>query len=284
MKKTFSALTLSLLASSAIAACPYTLNSTSSDVAFESSSVAFSTQSGQSAGYTLAGGYTPYLATTHAGGASVGTASSSGGNLGDITLPSTGIVAVELKINSFPSIAPSGGTPPSGTNYIGLYLMGGSVSLTGTPVVHDFRMSVVLNNLNPYYSPPTYTAGRGVRALVGYTSHSTGAGPIVGTQTVGATFPPGPSFRLGLYLDMDAKRVGYIADGIDHGYMNDSNNVPFDISNLHTALVGIIGQEGWIDSADPIIGQSASATLVTDASLMVGPFPAGAKDICGNTI
>jgi hypothetical protein len=98
---------------------------------------------------------------------------------------------------------------------------------------------------------------------------------ISGSEVVIASGVAQNGSVIGLYVNNATGQCGATVNGIDYGYL------------------GSIGPAGdsysfYLSSSNPNsasdVGKTITLTLVSNASDMTQPFPAGAKDPCGNTI
>jgi len=176
-----------------------------------------------------------------------------GGQQGDITLPSSGIVAFEIEISDYLSTNPS----DSYDEGIALQIRTGTdiLAVVGHQAVH----------------PPYYAGARTVAVLLD-------SGTEVGSEETGTALPLSNTFRYGIYFNMDTLKMGYTINGVDKGYL--SGNIPSDVSKVAIAVVG----STYATSTENVLGELIRTSLVTDASVMNQPYPLGALDICGNPI
>lgn len=177
----------------------------------------------------------------------------SGGQQGDITLPSSGVVAFELEISDYLS------TNPSDSYDEGITLQ----IRTGTNVIAAVAHQAV--------HPPYYAGPRTVAVLVD------GGIELVREET-GTALPLSDTFRYGIYFNMDTLKMGYTINGVDKGYL--SGNIP---SGVNKVAISVVGSSDAI-STENVLGELIRTSLITDASVMNQPYPSDAKDICGNSI
>lgn len=168
---------------------------------------------------------------------------------GDITLPSSGIVGVEMRIDSFPKKL---------TNVLSdkaiLFLMVASGS--------NYRFRVMMGTYPSSAAVFPYSEVNGV-----------------GTFATGipVSLPLAKGYRIGIYFNMSTHQAGYTLNGVDMGYVS---TIPTGITDI--ALV--LGGDVLAQSGENLIGKKVSGTLITQAKAMNQPFPQGTKDVCGNLI
>lgn len=194
-----------------------------------------------------------------------------GTQIGDIVLPASGIVALEIAIDHFPPT--SGDTPAGWTD--------GS----------DLGLNIVLaaGGLNNGQAEALYLA-------TGFWSQSFGDnkyyGTLGATSTVGASYfsggiplpqPLPASYRVGFYINMDTRQVGHTLNGVDKGYAHAPDGTPVTLpASAQGALIGAFGTNLVRTPNSPNIGAPVGFTLITDKSQFTQPFPAGATDICNS--
>lgn len=87
--------------------------------------------------------------------------------------------------------------------------------------------------------------------------------------------------RLGIYINQNTKQVGFIVNGVDHGYQGELpaalQNIGFDIFNRTSS-----DQNGLFSNKLSML--NFSSELITDRGSLQFNYPQGTTDICGNTI
>lgn len=248
---------LSLLMTSAYAnagpgcSCGYPLDATSGQYsAF--GITPFPTISGQTVSHTVlnTGGSSlvNYAAVSNSAATAVGA-----GQGGDITLPSSGIIAFEMEIPTFLAATPSDS-----------YDEGVVFSVrSGT----TFMANVALQAVHP----PYYSGPRTVALMMDN-------GTQLDSQTTSTSLPIASTFRYGIYFNMSTRQMGYTINGVDKGYL--SATIPSGITKVFI----MVGGSTNAPSTESQLGKLIRASLVTEAAFMNQPYPSGAKDICGNSI
>ncbi|MDP2227234.1 MAG: DUF4882 family protein [Moraxellaceae bacterium] len=174
------------------------------------------------------------------------------GQQGDIALPSSGIVAFEMRIDSF---VPQ--TPESVGNQ-NLFVM-----LASAPITYRFRVIVA-----------AFSGANNTAITIPYTEQY-GAGSFGNGALTNLPLPPG--YKVGIYINMNTRMIGYTLNGVDQGY---HGALPPEVT--HIGL--ILGADSRATNTEPMLGNSITSTLITDAAQMTEPFPTNSKDICGKVI
>lgn len=84
--------------------------------------------------------------------------------------------------------------------------------------------------------------------------------------------------RIGVYINQITKKVGFILNGVNKGYL-DSYSLPVQGYYFEHGA-GITG----FTSTSSNLGKEISIELITDHSKFSQTYPSGTTDICGNTI
>lgn len=82
--------------------------------------------------------------------------------------------------------------------------------------------------------------------------------------------------RLGIYINQDTKKVGFIFNGVDEGYQF---TLPSTLQNAGFTIYESVG----IFSTN-FFGQELTAELITDRNALQFNYPQGTTDMCGNAI
>lgn len=272
MKQYLAAALVGALSMPAFATCPYPLDATAAQYE-QSGFSAFDSVNYQSAEY-LARSTQPapgalevvnLIALSDTGFTASAQAVGSGLPGGDIALPASGIVAFEIAIDRFPA------SEDQGAN---LYLGGGFT--TGNELLASTSGDAISFNY--------VFANSGSGSLAGIVAGSRSNGVVTWANgNVGALALPLPAnTRVGVYLNMNTRQVGYTLNGVNHGYLQSEQggtfSIPAGVQSLSLALNGIM----QVTSTSALIGQPLGATLVTDAAAFTQPFPAGTTDLCAS--
>lgn len=176
------------------------------------------------------------------------------GQDGDVTLPTSGVVAFEMAIEDHLSAVPSNSMDE------GLMLMIENGS--------GFMATLAFQSTQP----PLYQGPR-IQAVM--RDNGTYLGNAV---SYNISVPLDPTFRFGIYFNMDTREMGYTIDGVDQGYL--SGTIPTTVSDVYVT----IGATTNASAGENVLGERISASLITNAAYMNQPYPSGTVDICGNTI
>lgn len=169
---------------------------------------------------------------------------------GDVTLPSSGIVRVQMHIDSFPWQSFS---MPRATLGLGLHIMTGN---PGNPLPKDsLDFSLIVSN-------STNTSYPFNLSVVGQSISGSNVASINQTQPF---TPPPPSNTGGFYLNMDTREVGLTYDGADQPPLKDRFGnpvlVPAGVSSIALGLVGFLQN---VQTGEALVGAPVGATLITD--------------------
>jgi len=182
--------------------------------------------------------------------------------LGDKNLSSTGNYAVELKIDNFADI-PIGS---HSSNQSGVYTLGYSFyGIKNGNLKYGGFVWIV--NSDDAKTKTVYISFSDLGAGINY-----GKEFDIGYNTAN-------NYRIGLYLDQDAKQIGINLNGVDKGYIN---NTP--LSDLATQIsfqmFGLVGGYPTLLTGT----YQPTETLIFDSNQMTLNYSSNTKDICGNKI
>jgi hypothetical protein len=273
MKRTLLAAALAAVAPLASAACTYPLDATAAQYA-AGNLTRFPYVNFQSAEYTTvdtssyysAGSTITYQAYSDTGLDAIAQSATTGVPSGDVTLPTSGIVAFEMLVDRFPATADS-----NVNNYLG-------VALTSTrkliPTAAQDGAVVQIFLINSGLSQGSYVTIYGGASSGGTV---TWAGD---PNVVPLSLPLPSNYRVGIYLNMNTRQVGYTVNGVDRGYLQNDNGgsytLPASVQSVALTLNGIV----QAPQSSPLLGTPVGGTLITDQSQFTQPFPAGTTDIC----
>ncbi|MDS7968156.1 DUF4882 family protein [Acinetobacter sp. V117_2] len=82
--------------------------------------------------------------------------------------------------------------------------------------------------------------------------------------------------RLGIYINQNTKQVGFIINGVDQGYQS---TLPAPLENIRFSASSSIGIY-----SNQLFGQELSNELITDRNSLQFNYPRGTTDMCGNAI
>lgn len=82
--------------------------------------------------------------------------------------------------------------------------------------------------------------------------------------------------RLGIYINQNTKQVGFILNGVDQGYQS---TLPASLENIRFSA-----SSGISIYSNQLFGQELSSELITDRNALQFSYPQGTTDMCGNAI
>jgi hypothetical protein len=206
-------------------------------------------------------GYVDYAATSKA-------TLNSTNDMGDLTIPNTGIIAFEMELK-VPTIA-----------------LGNSSFGNSTYYSSSIRFSGVTNNgytvrSNYWFDMGGYDPDFGENpARLNYSvayrlSDNSGPdNPYYKGQNM--TNSSNGYQRLGMYINQNTKQIGFIINGVDHGYQS---TLPASLENIRFSVSSSIGIY-----SNQLFGQELSNELITDRNALQFSYPQGTTDMCGNAI
>ncbi|MCU4423298.1 DUF4882 domain-containing protein [Acinetobacter sp. WU_MDCI_Abxb74] len=192
----------------------------------------------------------------------------SSNDIGDLTIPHTGIVAFEIELK-IPTSA-----------------LGSSSLGNSTYYSSGIGFSGVTNNgytvrSNYWFDMGTYDPDFGENPARLYYSvayrlsdNSGPDNPYYKGQNM--TNSSNGYQRLGIYINQNTKQVGFIVNGVDEGY---KSTLPAPLENISFSVSSAIS----ID-AEQLFGQELSNELITDRNSLQFNYPQGTTDMCGNAI
>nr|WP_277602890.1 DUF4882 family protein [Acinetobacter sp. NIPH 1852] len=178
----------------------------------------------------------------------------SGGEDGDIAIPTSGIFAYEYKIKVptnllngeeallFAPLAAFGTLNNENTQAITLAY---SNNTSTNPNKNEFRLFMNMSG-NSFDMPVVTTAS--------------------GYQTIG------------IYVNMNTGQVGVVHNGVNKGYVT---SITKAFNRL--AFANLVGQYNFANNSS-YLGQEISIELITDSTKLQNTYPQGTKDICGTTL
>lgn len=250
-----------LLSGHAIASCDYNFDATQAQLSMAEFGIKFPSLTNQQGSFNIQGnnpsGTTTYMA-----------ASSdfiSSGGVGDKSLPSSGIVALELntklintdmvnqeKVTVTHSVM---ATDSAGRNFVIQAGYGNNTAVANYEKylivwVFDFRKNPNSNNVDDIMVYGTVE-------------------PIDTSKAVQ---------NLGFYLNQSTNQLGVIINGTNKGYVASLTEKASGLAIL------MKGEQSLIATNSNDIGKTVSAALVTDSASLTQTYPSGSKDICGTTL
>ncbi|MDR7015340.1 DUF4882 family protein [Acinetobacter sp. 3657] len=194
--------------------------------------------------------------------------------LGDFSLPTTGILAIEMQLE-IPAAPLNGGYygEPS-SSYITDINFSGE---TDNGYIVKSLYSFAAGSADPDFgeNPPfvLFTLGYQNSDNTEYTSAAYYYNKLTEYQS--------KYHRLGIYINQNTKQVGFIVNGIDQGY---KGTLPAQLKNIGFDIRNWVGSDKDGTFSDKLAGLEFSSELITDRNALQFNYPQGTTDICGNTI
>lgn len=206
-------------------------------------------------------GYLDYVATSKA-------SVNSTKDIGDLTLPHTGIVAFEMEFKIPTSTL--GSTSLGNSTYYSSGIGFSGVTNNGYTVRSNYWFDM------GGYDPDFGENPARLHYSVAYrlSDNSGPDNPYYKGQNM--TNSSNGYQRLGIYINQNTKQVGFIVNGVDEGY---KSTLPAPLENIRFSVSSAIS----ID-AEQLFGQELSNELITDRNALQFNYPQGTTDMCGNAI
>ncbi|ENX45528.1 hypothetical protein F886_02309 [Acinetobacter sp. NIPH 542] len=206
-------------------------------------------------------GYVDYVATSKA-------SVNSTNEIGDLTIPHTGIVAFEMELKIPTSTL--GSSSLGNSTYYSSSIGFSGVTNNGYTVRSNYWFD--MGGYDPDF-------GENPARLNYYTAYrlSDNSGPnnpYYKGQNM--TNNSNEYQRLGMYINQNTKQIGFIINGVDHGYQS---TLPAPLENIRFSVSSSIGIY-----SNQLFGQELSNELITDRNALQFSYPQGTTDMCGNAI
>lgn len=192
----------------------------------------------------------------------------SSNEVGDLTLPHTGIIAFEMELK----------IP---TSALGNSSLGNSAYYSSAIGFNGVTNNGYTVRSNYWFDMGTYDPDFGENPARLYYSvayrlsdNSGPDNPYYKGQNM--TNSSNGYQRLGIYINQNTKQVGFIVNGVDEGY---KSTLPAPLENISFSVSSAIS----ID-AEQLFGQELSNELITDRNALQFSYPQGTTDMCGNAI
>jgi len=181
-------------------------------------------------------------------------------------------VAFEWQMDHFPAYA-------SGDGYV---VFGAGFASSNFPWLQSgtdnaLSVSIALAN-SPYGQGPfaTVVAGNRIGGVLNWGASIGGVHPVA--------LPLPANYRVGIYLNMDARTVGFTLNGVDKGYLENEQGGPFLIPTAVSSIGLAFSGFTQVMGNSSLIGSPVGGTLITDSASFTQPFPAGTTGFtCGST-
>ncbi|MCZ3070292.1 DUF4882 domain-containing protein [Acinetobacter baumannii] len=207
-------------------------------------------------------GYVDYVATSKIN------SPNSINEIGDLTIPHTGIIAFEMELKI-----------PTST--LGSSSLGNSTYYSSAIGFNGITNNGYTVRSNYWFDMGTYDPDFGENPARLYYS--------VAYRLSDNSGPDNPYYkgqnmtnnsngyqRLGMYINQNTKQVGFIVNGVDQGYQS---TLPAPLENIRFSVSSSIGIY-----SNQLFGQELSNELITDRNALKFNYPQGTTDMCGNAI
>lgn len=177
------------------------------------------------------------------------------GTLGDKTLPSNGMIAIEFNYKVPSTLSQGALTTPIS---IGGNMENGKMFQLGTFYTNGNDGTNTLNKFN--------------FSLLATGASQVNLNNLNGSQVINAT----QLQKIGIYINQTSNQIGLVVNGVNHGYVY---TLPSKAKNFGVMATALSQNIATVDA-----NKQFSVELITDATKMTQTYPTGTKDICGNTI
>jgi len=188
-------------------------------------------------------------------------------DIGDFTLPHTGIIAFEMELK-VPTIA-LGNSSFGNSSYVsGIGFIG--VTNNGYSVRSSYGFDMGTYDPDFGENPPRLSYSVAYRL-----SDNNGPdNPYYKSQNM--TNNTKEYQRLGIYINQNTRQVGFIINGVDQGY---KSTLPAPLENIRFSVLS-----GISIYSEQSFTQELSNELITDRNALKFNYPQGTTDMCGNSI
>lgn len=193
---------------------------------------------------------------------------SSTNEIGDLTIPHTGIVAFEMKFKIPTSTL--GSSSFGNSTYYSSSIGFSGVTNNGYTVRSNYWFD--MGGYDPDF-------GENPARLHYYVAYrlSDNSGPDNSYyKGQNMTNNSNEYQRLGMYINQNTKQVGFIVNGVDQGYQS---TLPAPLENIRFTV-----SSGISIYSNQLFGQELFNELITDRNALQFSYPQGTTDMCGNAI
>lgn len=207
-------------------------------------------------------GYVDYVATSKVDSLN------SVNEIGDLTIPHTGIIAFEMELKIPTSTL--GSSSLGNSTYYSSSIGFSGVTNNGYTVRSNYWFNM------GGYDPDFGENPARLNYYVAYrlSDNSGPNNPYYKGQNM--TNNSNEYQRLGMYINQNTKQVGLIVNGVDQGYQS---TLPAILENIRFSVSSSIGIY-----SNQLFGQELSSELITDRNALQFNYPQGTTDMCGNAI
>lgn len=272
MTKLLSACLVLLVSFSSVAraACTYPLDATQQQYDLLASLSGADTRmpiiNGQMVNFVIegTGNSIVHTAYSEAGINSILDAAANGTQVGDWSLPQTGIAAVELRFDNTPALT-AGIDTLSGYEYGVTFYIGGVSEQSSFDSLSGSSSLLAISNYSGNIQYAIWTR---------FVFKPLGGEPQLASFSVPVSLPLAANYKLGLYFNADTRQIGYTINGADYGYVN----IPVPAGA--DKIVFAVGGNELVALNDPLVGALVGGELITEPTLFTEPFPAGTWGFC----
>ncbi|MFW1952960.1 DUF4882 family protein [Acinetobacter beijerinckii] len=195
-------------------------------------------------------------------------------SLGDLALPNTGILALEMQLDIPASPLSGGYYGEPGSSYLADINFNG---ITENGYIVRSGYSFMAGTADPDFgeNPPAV-----FYSLDYQNSDGTEYNAVVNYYNKMTEYQS-KYHRLGVYINQNTKQVGFIVNGVDQGYQG---TLPAPLKNIGFDIRSWVGSDKDGKFSDKLAGLEFSSELITDRNALQFSYPQGATDICGNEI
>ncbi|MBQ0859072.1 DUF4882 family protein [Acinetobacter baumannii] len=207
-------------------------------------------------------GYVDYVATSKIN------SPNSINEIGDLTIPHTGIIAFEMELKIPTSTL--GSSSLGNSTYYSSSIGFSGVTNNGYTIRSNYWFDM------GGYDPDFGENPARLNYYVAYrlSDNSGPNNPYYKGQNM--TNNSNEYQRLGMYINQNTKQVGFIVNGVDQGYQS---TLPAPLENIRFSVSSSIGIY-----SNQLFGQELSNELITDRNALQFNYPQGTTDMCGNAI
>lgn len=205
-------------------------------------------------------GYIDYVARSKA-------SLNSSNDIGDLTLPHTGIIAFEMEFK-IPTITLVNSGFENNAYMSSIYFTG--VTNNGYSVRSSYGFEMGTYDPDFGENPPRLSYSVAYRV-------SDNSGPDHSYyKSQNMTNNTQEYQRLGIYINQNTRQVGFIFNGVDQGYQS---SLPAPLENISFSVASSISVY-----SNQLFGQEFFNELITDRTALQFSYPQGTTDMCGNAI
>jgi hypothetical protein len=189
-------------------------------------------------------------------------------DIGDLTIPHTGIIAFEMELK-LPTSA-FGSSSFGNSTYYSSSIRFSGVTNNGYTVRSNYWFD--MGGYDPDFGENPARLNYSVAYRL--SDNSGPDNPYYKGQNM--TNSSNGYQRLGMYINQNTKQIGFIINGVDQGYQS---TLPAPLENISFSASSSVGIY-----SNQLFGQELSNELITDRNALQFAYPQGTTDMCGNAI